>query len=261
MTYFVYNFQIFLLVLVRMNAMFTIAPFFSSGVVPGRLRVMLSFLITLIIFPTVSAKGMLLPDGMSGYYLLVLKEAVIGLYIGFLAGVVFAAFQLAAQYFAPQMGFSINEVFDPLSQISIPVIGQLFNLVGLLVFIAINGHHFLVQALYRSYELAPAIIPTTGFMGKLFDYILYSFGGMFIVALKISLPILGVLFLMSVSMGVLAKAAPQMNIMMMGLPLNVAVGFGLLILTTPVIVRVMQVALERSFSFITGVLHHWPAGT
>ena len=81
---------------------------------------------------------------------------------------------------------------------------------------------------------------------------------MFIVALKISLPIVATAFLITVSMGILAKAAPQMNIMMFGFPIQIIVGFGLLALTSPLIIRIMQVAIERSFKLLTGVMHHWP---
>jgi flagellar biosynthetic protein FliR len=81
---------------------------------------------------------------------------------------------------------------------------------------------------------------------------------MFIIALKIALPILATAFLITVSMGVLAKAAPQMNIMMFGFPFQIIIGFGLLMVTSPLIIRIMHVALERSFKFLNGILQHWP---
>ena len=80
----------------------------------------------------------------------------------------------------------------------------------------------------------------------------YSFSGMFIVALKIALPILATSFLITVSLGVLAKAAPQMNILMFGFPFQIIAGIGMLIITSPLIVRIMQVAIERSFKLLTG---------
>ncbi|MCL2025967.1 MAG: flagellar type III secretion system protein FliR [Leptospirales bacterium] len=260
MTYFVYNFQVFLLILVRMNSMFMVAPFFSSEIIPFRLKALLSFFIALIIFPVVTAQGysIAISDNTGVYYLMILREICIGLYIGFLVSVVFAAFQLAGQFFAVQIGFGINEVLDPLSQISVPLIGQMKNLIALLVLLAMNGHHFMIGAVYRSYELVPLIDMERAADGKLLEYMLYAFSGMFVVAMKIALPVVGAIFLVSVSLGLLAKAAPQMNIMMMGFPFKIMVAFGILLISSPLIIRVMWVSLERTFSFISKVIQGWP---
>ena len=195
---------------------------------------------------------------MGEYYLLVLREVTIGLYIGFLVSIIFAAFQLSGQFFAVQIGFGISEVLDPIGQISVPLIGQLKNMIGLLVFMVIYGHHFLIEAVYRSYELAPIVSISRGFTGSLFKYLMHSFSGMFVVAMKIALPVVGTIFLISVTMGVLGKVAPQMNIMMLGFPFKIIVSFCVLFLITPLIVRIMRVSLERTFGFVTNVLAHWP---
>jgi flagellar biosynthetic protein FliR len=141
MEYFVTNFQAFLLVLIRINAMMMVAPFFSSGVIPLRLKAMLSFLITLVVFPVLSATTVKVPGTMGLYYLLVLQEVVIGIFIGFLVSIIFSAFQLSGQYYAAQIGFGINEVYDPLAQVSVPLLGQMKNFIGILVFLFITGHH------------------------------------------------------------------------------------------------------------------------
>ncbi len=258
MNYFIFHFQLFLLIMVRLNAMTVVAPFYSSGVFPFRLKVLLSFFVALIVFPVIASKGYKMPDNLGEYTLLIISEISIGLYIGFLVSVIFAAFQLSGQYFAVQIGFGMSEVVDPVSQISVPVVGQLKNLVGLLVFMAINGHHFLLEAVFRSYELAPVLKGKSSVLGSLLKYLVYSFSGMFMVALKIALPVMGTIFLISVSMGILAKAAPQMNIMMLGFPFKIVVAFAVLVLISPLIVRIMQVSLERTFKFITKVLIYWP---
>ncbi len=127
-----------------------------------------------------------------------------------------------------------------------------------MAFLSINGHHFLIDALYRSYELAPVLSISKTASGSLVRYLLVSFNGMFVVAFKIALPVVGTIFLVSVSMGVLAKAAPQMNIMMLGFPFKIIVAFGVLVIVTPLIVRIMHVSLERTFDYISKILVHWP---
>jgi flagellar biosynthetic protein FliR len=258
MEFFVNNFQAFFLILVRINAMIMIAPFFSSGVIPFRIKAMLSFFITLIIFPVV-VQTINIPASMGLYYLLVLQEVMIGIFIGFLISVIFSAFQLSAQYYAAQIGFGINDVLDPVGQISVPLIGQLKNFIGLMVFITMEGHHFLIEAIYKSFEFAPLFGVSKSAAGGFLKYLAYSFSGMFIIALKISLPIIATALLITMSMGILAKAAPQMNIMMFGFPIQIIVGFAMLMITSPLIIRVMHVALERSFKFLNGILLHWPA--
>ena len=238
--------------------MMFIAPFFSSQMIPQRIKVMLAFWISLVIYPTVASLNINIPNNMGLYGLLVVNEVAIGIYIGFLVAMIFTAFQLSGQYFAVQMGFGFTEVLDPLAQVSVPLIGQLKNFMGLLVFLVINGHHLLIQAVYRSYELAPLIGLDKGSTGGLLKFLLISFTDMFVIALKIALPIIGVIFLISVSMGVLAKAAPQMNIMMLGFPFKIIMAFALLILMTPLIIRIMNVSLDRTFQFISKVLHNWP---
>jgi flagellar biosynthetic protein FliR len=258
MYYFVYHFQVFLLIMMRMNAMIMIAPFFSSDVIPFRIKALVSFLITLVIFPVVAAKGYHIPNDMGAYFLLVLQEVSIGLFLGFLVSVIFAAFQLSGQYLAVQVGFGINEVLDPIGQVSVPLEGQFKNLIGLLVLLAMNGHHFMIQGVYRSYELAPIMSVNKVFLGGLLKYMLYTFTGMFVVALKIALPVVAVVFLVEVSLGVLARVAPQMNIMMLGFPFKIVISFVVLAIVTPLIVKIMWVSLERVFAFIFKILAHWP---
>jgi len=257
--YFIYNFQAFILVMVRIHSMFMSAPLFSSDLAPFRLKSLLSFFISLLVFPVLIQKNPIsIPGSMGLYALMVLSEVVIGLLIGFLASVIFSAFQLAGQYFSVQIGFGFSEVIDPLAQVSVPIIGQLKNLVGMLVFLYIDGHHFLIRAIVRSFELAPAFsMSESSLLGHL-KYMSYSFSGMFLVALKIAMPIVATVFLLSVAEGVLAKAAPQMNIMMLGFPIKIAVAFGLIIILSPVTLRIMHVSLERTFDFISRVLINWP---
>ncbi len=258
MDFFVYHFQVFLLILLRMSSMMVVAPFYSSAIIPFRMKAALAFMISIVVFPIVAQNGYTLPGDTGGYFLMILQEIAIGIFIGFLVSIIFSAFQLAGQYFAVQIGFGINEVLDPLAQVSIPIIGQIKNLVGLLVFLSINGHHFLVEAVYRSYQLAPVFGISRKFQEGILKYVVYSFSGMFVVAMKIALPVLSVLFLIEVSMGILAKVAPQMNIMMLGFPFKIVISFMVFMITAPLVIRIMQVSLERTFNFMTKVLIHWP---
>ena len=253
MEFFAQNFQVFLLILVRMFTMFVLAPFFSSDVIPARIRIALAVYVTACIFPmTVSQIGPV-PENMFSYALLIMSEALIGLLIGFLMSIIFAAFQLAATFFSFQMALGIAEVIDPFSEIGITVVGQLWTLMGIMVFIAIDGPHMLIMGTFESYRTV-----------RLFDIVrdsktvtkalIDAFGAMFVVALKLSFPILMTLFLLAVTLGLLAKAAPQMNVFMLGFPIQIGVGFLLMIVVMGAVAFGMAGALQRAFDGVLGLI-------
>ena len=249
MEYFVENFQIFLLILVRMFAMFAAAPFYSSGVIPFRIRAVFAIYVTAAIFPmTVNTFGNI-PENMFSYALLIGSEALIGLLIGFLMSIIFAAFQLAARFFSFQMALGIAQVMDPVSQVGISIVGQLWTIMGIMIFIAINGPHMLIMATFESYHAAHVFnIARHG--ETLFRVLADTMGVMFLVALKLSFPILITLFVLSVTLGMLAKAAPQMNIFMLGFPIQISVGLLIMMAVMGAIALGMSTALNKSFSMI-----------
>jgi len=249
MDFFVENFQIFLLVVVRMLGMFVAAPFFSSGTIPIRVRVAASVFIAVCIFPLVVNTFGTIPENMYSYALLILTEALIGILIGFMMSIIFASFQLAARMFSFQMALGIAEVIDPFSEIGITIVGQLWGLMGLMIFIAIGGPHLLIMATFESYERVRIFSLISG--GEtMFKTLTSSFGAMFVVALKLSFPILITLFLLSVTLGLLAKAAPQMNIFMVGFPVQIGVGFFIMILVIGAVAFGMAGSLERAVESI-----------
>jgi len=178
--------------------------------------------------------------------LIIGSEAMIGILIGFLVTIIFAAYQLAARFFSFQMALGIAEVIDPFSEVGITMVGQLWTLVGLMVFIAINGPHMLIIATYDSYKSVQLfkIIESSKTM---FEGLTASFGAMFLIALKLSFPILITLFILTVALGMLAKAAPQMNIFMLGFPIQIGVGFIVMIAVIGAIVLAMSNTITRSF--------------
>jgi flagellar biosynthetic protein FliR len=249
MDFFVDNFQIFLLILVRMFGMFVVAPFFSSGVIPFRVRTVFAFYVAACIFPMVVNTIGTVPESLYSYVLLILSEVAIGMLIGFLVSIIFAAFQLAARFFSFQMALGIAEVVDPFSQVGITLVGQLWTVMGIMVFIAIDGPHMLIMATFESYNTIHLFrIALHG--AKMYKALIDTFSAMFIVALKLAFPILTTLFLLAITLGLLAKAAPQMNIFMLGFPIQIGVGFLIMIVVIGGIALGMSSALSRAISDI-----------
>jgi flagellar biosynthetic protein FliR len=251
---FVTNFQVFLLVLFRIVALVQIAPLISSETIPQVAKIGFALFVAALVFPGVLERGYVVPQGALDYLLLLLGEVLIGIIIGFFLVLIFASFQLAGQFFSLQMGFGASEVFDPLAQIEIPLMGQFFNIVAMFVFLSTSGFHkFIFVGVYRSFEALKAIDLVSGRV-VLLNTFMGSLGQLFEIALTISFPILGTLFLISISMGLLAKAAPQMNLLMMGFPMAIGVAFIILLLITPLLMNAFSRIIDAGFDKLFGLI-------
>jgi len=248
------NIRLFLLVFFRIIAMVELAPLVSSSSIPQIAKIGMSFFISASVFPMVLASHYPVPTDALNYGLLVLGEVGIGLLIGFLLNLIFSAFQLAGQFFSLQMGFSASEVFDPLSQVEIPLMGEFLNLIAMLVFLTTAGmSKFLLVGVQKSFQYLRAIDLVTHREG-IISLLINGLGGLFQSALTISFPILGTLLLVSVSMGLLARAAPQMDILTMGFPVSIGVSFLLLFATMPFLMTAMERIIDGSFQSLSGFI-------
>jgi len=244
------NIRLFLLVFFRILAIVEVAPLLSSGSIPQLAKIGLSFFSAATVFPWVLASRYPIPDNLVDYFLLVLGEVAIGLLIGFMLLLIFTAFQVAGQFFSLHMGFGASEVFDPLSQVEIPLMGEFLNLIALLVFITISGTtKFLLVGIMRSFQYLRAVDIATHRDG-IIQMLVGGLGGLFQSALTISFPILGTLILVSITMGLLAKASPQMDVLSMGFPLSILVSFVLLLGTLPILMTAFGNLIDGGFETI-----------
>ena len=243
-----------MLILSRVLAMVEIAPLFSSRAIPQPAKIGFSFFVAIVVFPWVKDSGYSLPDTAVDYFLLVLGEVLVGILLGFFLQIIFAAFQVAGQFFSLQMGFGASQVFDPLAQIQIPLMGQFINIMAMFIFLTISGFKkLLLVGVLRSFQAIRAIDLVIG-RDYLFSVLLKSLGGLFENALMIAFPVLGTLLLVSVTMGLLAKAAPQMNLLMLGFPIAIGTAFSVLILAMPFIVAAFVRIIEGGFENLARIL-------
>ena len=244
------NARLFLLIFVRIAALLQIAPLFSSGAVPLPVRLGMAFFTAFLVLPWVATAGYSMPDAPLQYALLVVGEALIGIIIGFLLQLIFTVFQLAGQLYSLQMGFGASQVFDPLAQIQIPLMGQFINLIALFIFLSSNGlQRLFLTAVLRSFETLRAIDLVT-MREAIVRTILLRLSRLFEQALIMSFPILGVLFLIYVTIGLIAKASPQMNLLILGFPFSIAVAFLMLFLIMPFLTEFFEVIFSQAFDTI-----------
>ena len=255
---------VFLLIAVRALAMIEVAPLLSSEAIPQVAKISLAGFTAFAVLPTAeifmaanSPAGLVtLPGGAVSdlryepftlrFVLLLIGEGIIGIIIGFYMSIIFAAFSTAGQFFSLQMGFGASETFDPLSQIENPLMGQYLNLVSMLVFMAIGGFNILINGFWRSVQTINIISLIEGretVKGMMVSGLIQLFQDAFII----SLPILGTLFLTSLTTGLISKAAPQINILSEGFPISISVAFILLWASLPFMVEVFSIMIEGGF--------------
>jgi len=239
----------FLILFSRLSGLFISAPILSSRMIPVRVKVftIAALAATLCyIVPLSSASQRITTPA---FFLAALAvEIVVGYTIGFVAYVVLGAIQLAGQLMDMQMGFSIVNVVDPQSGTQIPLMGNLTQTVALLTYLAINGHHYLLQALVQSYQAVPVLglSMKPGLMELITETTVY----MFVIAVKIAAPLVVAVLTTDVAMGFIARTVPQMNVFLVGMPLKIMVGLGALLVMLPIYIWVFGELFARFFAYL-----------
>ncbi len=234
----------------RVTGMLIVAPMFSTRTVPMRIRLMATVLITMVMAPVLPPMPILDPFTLAGV-LQIANQFMIGLAMGFVLSMIFAAYTVAAQTMGMSMGLGFAMAVDPNNGIQVPVLAQFYVLFATLIFMSINGHLLIIDTLRESFTVMPV-----GEHGLSKDSIwaVASWARMiFIWGLKIALPIVVTLLLINVSFGVVTRAAPQLNIFAVGFPVSIMVGFWLVMISLPTIYPRLVELMESAFSTIQGL--------
>jgi flagellar biosynthetic protein FliR len=242
----------FLLIFVRITGIFIMAPVFGSKDVNTYIKAGLALIITYILFPLAFNSTIAIPEQLLPYLFIVLGEFVVGLIIGFVSSLVFSAIQMSGQLLDMQIGFGVINIIDPQSGGQVPLIGNFKYTLALLIFLATNGHHVLLSALFTSFKL----IPVTGVVvhSTLTDFIIKMVSGTFVIALKISMPILITIVITDIALGILARTMPQMNIFVVGVPGKILIGLFVLSLALPFYIIFLEMAFNGMYKDIFQIL-------
>lgn len=241
-----------LLIGARTSGMFLIAPIFSGRQVPAQLRIGLILVVTMLLSFATQVKTEFPLTTPGQFIIALIAETLTGYVIGFVVYVVFATVQLAGQLLDMQMGFGIVNVIDPLSGMQMPMMGNFQYLLALLVFLGVNGHHYLIRALAESYQLIPVM---GGHYDAQFAQFMIGLGAaMFVTAIKLAAPVVSAVFITDVALGFMARTVPQMNVFIVGLPAKILGGIFMFIVILPIYIWFVQVLLARFFANIDGVI-------
>ncbi len=231
--------------LVRVLALFSVAPLLSHRAVPLRIKLGLAVAATVVLVPSVPSPP--ITDVLSGAGMaLLVHNILVGVMLGFTVRLVFAALELAGELIGLQMGLSFAGFFNPASGQMQNAVASFMALLALLMFIAIDGHLMLLHALAESFRAFPLTGAGSGELPMSLADLARSGSHMFAIALSLSLPFLAVMLLTNIVLGVLARVAPQLNIFAVGFPLTILVGLSTLLLLLPYIETPLRAALERA---------------
>lgn len=222
--------ELFLLIFVRVASFVYIAPFFSMSNTPSRVRVGLAFFISVLLYQT-GPEQEAAYDTLTGYTIIVMKEAVTGFLIGFGANLCTAVVSFAGQIADMEMGLSMASLFDPATKQQTTITGVYYNYMVLLLLMISGMHRYLLKALAETYELIPingAVFHNDALLQALITFM----GDYIIVGFRICLPIFAVMIILNAVLGILAKVSPQLNMFAVGIQMKVLVGFCVLFVTT-----------------------------
>jgi flagellar biosynthetic protein FliR len=238
----------FFLVLARVSPLFLLAPLFSSKLLPVRARGIVAVGLAIGIAPIAmnAGDGAQIPTDVLAIGGLVLKEMLVGLGFSFALGALFAAVQVAGSVLDVMIGFSFGALVDPITGTNGGVLNQLYALVGVMIFVVIDGDAWVIQGLARSYEAVP--LADAPAIGSLVEGAQVAFSGIFGAAIEICAPVLLAALLTDVAFGLVSRVMPQLNVFAVGFPAKVTVGLVLVGASLPFVAGWLGDELQGSVS-------------
>ena len=238
------TFFAFMLVFIRCSAALMSSPMFGAQNTPVNVRIFTTVAISgalgMVVRPQIGPP----PDDLGSLAIVVLTEAAAGILIGTLLGLTLQFAQIAGAFLDIQVGLSISQSLNPITGVSVTVISQFKYMLAMIVFLSLNGHHLVIQAIVKSYTFSSTF--TSQSMERLFTGVMQLLSQGFVIALQIAAPVLAVSLVVDAALGVMSKAIPQLQPIQIGLPAKVGLGLAALSLTLPALVAGVSTGVESA---------------
>ena len=241
----------FLWPFVRISAMMMAAPVFGARLLPVRIRIIMAFAFSLIAVPMLPMVPQVDPVSLSALSILV-QQVLIGLAMGFMVQMVFQALVIAGEAIANGMGLGFARMVDPANGVQVPVISQFLIVMATLLFVVFNGHLMMIDMVVKSFHILP--ISDSGLSAQGMWKIASWAGQMFAGGLLIAIPAVTALLVVNISMGVITRAAPQLNIFAVGFPLMILLGFIFIAMTVPSMLTRFTHLMMDNFEYVQTIL-------
>jgi len=244
---------LFTVILVRVSGLTMIAPIYGTRDVPVQSRILLSVMLALLITPVHWQAGLDLPTGLLPYLVLLGSELLVGISLGLGMMILLSSLQLAGEMIGRTSGLMLSDIFDPHTEASVPLVGQLMYFVALAAFVAIGGHRLVMAALLDTFQALPpgrAAVPDS--LVQTFALLVTESLGL---GIRASIPVVTSLLMATVVLGLVSRTLPQLNVLMLGFGLNALLMFGVLALTLGAAVWVFQEQIEPTVTAVLEMLH------
>jgi flagellar biosynthetic protein FliR len=247
---------VFLLILIRISGLFLSGPVLSNQNIPMMSKLGVALGISLILF---AAHGQALavapPKDLIQFTVMAIQELTVGLMLGFALRTTLAGVQMAGDLISAQQGLTVANVLDPMTQSQVPVIGQFYYFMAMLVFLGLNLHHAMLLAFEKSFQWLP-LGQAVFHSGQLAERFIVLTGHMFIIALMLGMPVFAVLLVTEVGLALTTKVMPQMNIFMVGLPFKISLGLIMILISLPSSAQYLTEQYETIYQQIMVLFRH-----
>lgn len=234
----------FALILIRVSSFLVSWPVFGSSVVPTQVKILFAVLLAFILYPVVGHKVFTKDILSEQIIFLAGREVIVGLAIGYLTRIFFLTISMAGYLVSTSMGLSTAQILNPMLSENSTSMEQFYTILATLFFLTINGHQIFISAFVKSFEIIPLTRDLLSFanfsaIGSLAQTVL-------IIAIQLSAPVLVSLLFMNITMAIVGRAVPQLNVLVTSLPVNILVGFFVLSVSVPFLVWQMGHLLEET---------------
>lgn len=244
--------DVLLIIFCRIIAAVLFLPIIEESRIPKLATSGLCLCLAITVFMVTDLGQIYYEPTLISYTILLLKETLIGLIIGFVLKIYFQIYQFIGSLWSTQGGLGMSMALDPVGGVQTPVLGRFYNLCLCAIFVLSGGYHWFIKTLIDSFTLIP--INKGVFGTHLVAGIIDTVGNYLLISFKLAMPVLGLLILIDFGLGILARTVPQMNMFVIGIPLKVIVLFALLIATVGLVPRFNTIIIDNMVNTIMNLI-------
>lgn len=226
----------------RILALIASAPLFGAAGVPPTVKIGMAMVLTIIVAPILPVMPVISPASAAGMIIL-MQQLLVGFAMGFAVRIVFTAMEMAGHIAGLQMGLGFATFFDPQNSTQVPLMGQFIGVMAMLLFLSLNGHLMMIATLVESFNSLPV---GSTMAGQSLLALVITGKNIFSWGVQMALPVLAAIMLVNIALGVLTRAAPQLNIFAVGFPLTLGAGFLILTISVPYFFPLFNGMMEES---------------
>ena len=247
--------DVFMLILVRVIGFFIILPIFSGANIPAIFRMLFAAAFAYMVFMTGVYTSDYIPiDNIMGMFTIVATEFLVGFIMAYVVYVVFTTLFVVGLFIDDAVGFKIVSVMDPMSQIQVPVAGNLLFMMSMAMMVITGGLNLLLVTMARSFEFVPIGFANVVDNVDLMMYLTTVITGTLAMGLQMAMPLLAVGLLVNVALGILVKSVPQMNMFVVGIPLRMSIGLIVFAMILPVYMGTYNILFDRALDAMINVI-------